>query len=317
MAQAITLWREAVQALSKGRVTNALADREVLKTAIDFCERTLLWEEKLDAIEVKAYIDGYALSSSNGRIISIDHASIGTRKIFPTSESNLDAFEKEGNVYDPDIYDVGAQWRRSQATDATRYYVKHEGDEQRKIYLVPEPTADSDAYASCTDLTYSASAKTITSAALTDFEDEGFEAGQILVITGSTSNDRVYSIASVADNVITTTESLVDEGSGDASAVLSVDGLIVWANMAPNRVDPGRTEPATLAAVTFEDWLYHDHFDALRDGAIARLARYTDEQYHDVALAEYHDALYKSAWMKAAKYKKKGYAARVSRDIAA
>jgi len=316
MSQAITHWREAVQSLSKARVTDALSDREVLNTVIDFCERTLLWEIRLNAIEVKSYIDGYALSSSSGRIISIDHAMIGTRKIYPTSESNLDAFEKEGNVYDPDIYDVGAQWRRSQATDATRYYVKHEGDDQRKIYLVPEPTADSDAYASCTDLTYSASGKTITSAA-TDFEDAGFESGQILVVTGSTSNDRVYSISDVDGVEITVTESLVDEGTADATGVLSVDGLHVWANMSPSRVDVGRLEPSNLKVVTFEDWIYNDHFDTIRDGAIARLARYRDEKYHDVALAEYHESLYKRGWMDAARKKKKGYAARVSRDISA
>ena len=314
MSKAITLWRQSVLAATKPRIVKQLADRHVLRAAIEFCEKTRLWEEKI-AVEILDDINAYQLSSSNGRILTVDHANIGSRKIYPTSENNLDEAITRGDRYDGyHGYDVGVEWRRSRAMTAMRYYV----DKDRIIYLVPQPTSGSDAFASLTDLTFDATGKTITSGA-TDLEDEGFEANQILIATGSGNNDRVFTIASVDAEEITVIETVVDEGTADATAALSVNGLIVWAEMAPTRVDNtnNATEKVALAATTLENFIYSDHYETIRSGALARIFKIPDEKYSSIPKGEYHEKKFIQGCKGAAKLKKKGYAARTSMDFSA
>jgi hypothetical protein len=61
-------------------------------------------------------------------------------------------------------------------------------------------------------MAFAASGKTITWTG-GNFEDEGFIIGDSITITLSTSNNGVKTIAAIADNVITTTETLTDESS--------------------------------------------------------------------------------------------------------
>lgn len=74
-----------------------------------------------------------------------------------------------------------------------------------------------------TDLTFAASGDTITSAALADFEEDGFIATQYIGIDATTKNDTedvgLVSLSSVATLVLTINENvLVDEGSGNLAA---------------------------------------------------------------------------------------------------
>jgi hypothetical protein len=69
------------------------------------------------------------------------------------------------------------------------------------------------------DLTFDASGKTITSAAY-DFEANGWEVGEWLLVTASASNDLAFEIASISGSVITVHNAVVDE-TGTTDVVLT------------------------------------------------------------------------------------------------
>jgi len=71
------------------------------------------------------------------------------------------------------------------------------------------------------DLTFAAVGKTITTAGGADFTNV-FSVGDTFTITGSTSNDGMYTVAAVTATVITVNETLVDEGTADAEAFFTV-----------------------------------------------------------------------------------------------
>lgn len=71
------------------------------------------------------------------------------------------------------------------------------------------------------DIVFANSGSTITSA--TDFAAAGFVAGDIITITGSTSNDGSYTVTNVTTVVITVTEALADESmTTDATVATNV-----------------------------------------------------------------------------------------------
>lgn len=62
-------------------------------------------------------------------------------------------------------------------------------------------------------LTFASAAKTITGAGTIDFTEQEFEAGDSLIVTGTSSNNGTLTITDVTDTVITVSEALTDEAS--------------------------------------------------------------------------------------------------------
>lgn len=274
MAKNVTDWRARV--LRNVPAPTFLIDEVVLDVLRDFCGRTKVWIEQLPAIQVVAYDHSYALTSSLGEIAEIDHVKIGTYDLLPIAESWLNS-----NV---------ADWRNTTAALPQRYLM----DYDRSLRLVYTPNESSDVYSSFTDLTFDASDGTITSAA-GGFEDAGLTSGQTIDISGSTSNDREVKATAVTDTVITVEGGLTDEGTADASATLTVNGLHVWVVMKP-----------LTTATTVDDFLWNDYVEEIADGVRARLFEMPGMKWANGEYAGYYKAKYDQAVNRAANRKLKG-----------
>lgn len=275
MATNITEWREEILP-DVPKCPAFTIDTAVLRVLRDFCEHTKIWTERLIAIQVVAYTCNYPVSSSNGDIVGIDHVKIGTYKLDPITEDELDA-----KVHD---------WRNATASLPQRYFMDHD----RSLRLVYTPNESSDVYSAFTDLTFSASGKTISSAA-GGFTAAGLLAGQTIDISGSSLNNREVKAVSVTDKIITVEGGLADEGSGDASATLAVNGLHVWVAIQP-----------TLTATTIEDFIYQDYLEVIADGARAKLFSMVNQPWANGEYANYFGQRYKAYRNKAANKKRTG-----------
>ena len=169
--------------------------------------------------------------------------------------------------------------------------------ESRYLKLDYVPSEDSTLYiAAMTDLTYAA-VGTITSAA-TNFETAGVEAGQEICVTGSTYNNRIFTVDSVAANVITIdtgVDTVTAEGTADANGVICIDGLVVWAHLQPDD-----------AATALPDILWDDWRSTIEEGARAILYRSPREEWANPDLAEYHYSRFKDGKYLAASRSRNG-----------
>lgn len=169
--------------------------------------------------------------------------------------------------------------------------------ENRRLKLDYVPSENSTLYVGAmTDLTYAA-AGTITSAA-TDFATAGVEAGQEICVTGSTYNNRIFTVDSVAVNIITvdtTVDTVTAEGTADAKGVICIDGLVVWANLQP---DDAAT---TLPDILWDDWRYY-----INEGARSILFRTPRQEWYDPNLAAFHFQNFKEGKYLAASTAKHG-----------
>lgn len=222
-----------------------LVQRAILDAAREFCEGSRIWYEQLSAIKVLVGVRDYQLTSANGRIIGVKSAKID---------------------------DKGAD-------------IEVDLDNDRKLWLPYTPDEDSDLYLSLSDLTYAA-VGTITSAA-TDFEDEGVEAGDEICVTGSTSNNRRFNVDSVSTTEITVdtdTETVTAEGTADASGVITIDGLVVWVFLQPEKT-----------ATSLPDILWNDWETEISDGARWRLMRVPKREWTSMELAAYYRGQFENA----------------------
>lgn len=269
MSKAITLW-EAELLPDLPKCPAPTIDNAVLKIIRDFCEHTKIWTTQLTIIPLVAYTSTYALTSASGDIIEITHAEIDNDTIAPTSERELD--------------DAILGWRDTTASLPTHYYMNTD----RNIRLVYTPNDDSDVYATYTDLTFDASADTITTVAGT-FVTDGLFAGQIMNVSGSTSNNRNFTIESVTETVITVEGGVTDEGTADATGVFCVKGLGVWVALKP-----------LLTATTVENFIYEDYMDVISDGARARLFSMINQPWASAEAALFYKSRYEAFRDKAA-----------------
>jgi len=152
-------------------------------------------------------------------------------------------------------------------------------DEDGYLWLDYKPAEDSDLHLSLTDLTFNSAAGTIASAA-TDFAAAGVEAGDEICVTGTSYNNRTFTVESVATTTITVDadeDTVTDEGSGDASATICIGGLVVWVYLQPEKT-----------ATALPDILWHDYEDAISSGARWRLLRLPGRAWSNPELAGYY-----------------------------
>lgn len=234
-------------------------DTMVLLSLIELCEKSLVWTKRLTTVEIVAGTSRYALTSSDGSIAKVTEARIDDIPLTPL-----------GPKY---VKERVSSYRSINVGVPTVFFVEND----RYINLVYNPSDDSDAYVSCTDLTFSADDLTITSDALVNFETEGFEAGQRLLVQGSDYNDEYLTIESVDEGEITVSEPLVDEGTADASAILSVGGLDVFAALSP-----------LATATTVEDFLFNDFVEPVMYGALYRLMDMPGKDWYNPQGSDVH-----------------------------
>jgi len=286
MATDISDWRTELLARCPGAVTTD-ADAAVLRVLRDFCEQTRIWKKQAVPIQILAYVSEYSLTYTDADVVNAEEVYIGKTKLKPYSE-----YEAHHNHHD--------NWRVSAYDVQTSEYFNYDRV-TGKLVLIYAPNEASDAYKSCTDLTFSATGKTILSASI-DFGDEGFAAGDVLVVVGSTSNDRIYTISSVStttntNDTITVLEGLTDEGTADASAVLAVDGLHAWVSLAPDR-----------AATTCEEFLWDIYKETIEDGATADLLMQPAKSWRNFELGALYADSYRRDRTKAFRKARHGFA---------
>jgi hypothetical protein len=275
MATNISEWQEEI--LSDVPKCPAFTiDKMVLKTLRDFCEHTRIWTTQLTVIPLIAYTYNYTLTSSSGDIVEVTHAEIDNTRITPVTERLLD--ETEPN------------WRDQTAAVPTRYFMGYD----RTMRLVYTPNEDSDVNYALTDLTFAATGDTITTAA-GDFVTAGVLAGQILTVSGSTSNNRNFTVTAVTETVITAEGGVTNEGTANASATFTVKGLNVWVALKP-----------LLTATTIEDFIYEDHMETIANGARARLFAMVNQPWANGEYAQYFQTQYLRERDKAANRKRLG-----------
>lgn len=124
MATNISQWYPKV---SIPDVPNPVKKEAVIETIRDFLRHTHLWVVELTATGITDLVDGtssYALTSTQGDIIGVDHAENDYDRLTPVSEEYLNE-----NHYG---------WRDQAEADPIWYYV----DRDRNIILHPTPSAD-------------------------------------------------------------------------------------------------------------------------------------------------------------------------------
>jgi len=126
-------------------------------------------------------------------------------------------------------------------------------------------------------VTFDQAGKTITAAAGTPFDTGALCAGRKFTVSGTVSNDGTYTVASIADDVITTVEALADEGP-IATDFATVDDLI-W-----DALDQANAN--SLGG--YDDWRIPNHFEL---AAVIDLGNYNpsiDTTVFPSTPAQYH-----------------------------
>ena len=122
---AITDWLPKVRGSILG-APNTVLKAALISTLRDFCRRSKLWYEELTTIDIVDETSAYALTSSNGDIVDVEHVEIDDIPLLAVTEEYLDK-----NEYG---------WRAMTAGTPLRYYT----NVAREINLVYIPSADND-----------------------------------------------------------------------------------------------------------------------------------------------------------------------------
>lgn len=98
----------------------------------DFCHFTRIWDDnELTAINIEDEVHTYTLSSSDGDIVSVDHAQVDDVPIRPVSLDELNKPQIHGRIWQ------STYWRQLEAPRATMYIVGMT-DNIRLIYTPSE-----------------------------------------------------------------------------------------------------------------------------------------------------------------------------------
>ena len=108
---------------------NPIIRREIVNACRDLCERTMLWVEALDPIDVVGDTAEYALTKTDVEISGADRAKFNGKTIYPTSETALDEDETQEDQ---------TTWREKTTDTPERYFVTFE----KNLRLVYIPDAD-------------------------------------------------------------------------------------------------------------------------------------------------------------------------------
>ncbi len=104
MATAITSW---VKTIGIPLVPNLAIKDRVIEVCRDFCKHTQLWDNQaLTAIDIVSGTADYALTSSDGDIVSIDEVFVDSARIAPTV---------------PEDEDLPSTWRDTTSSRAHKY----------------------------------------------------------------------------------------------------------------------------------------------------------------------------------------------------
>lgn len=110
------------------RCPNPIIRREVINACRDLCDRSMLWVQELDPIDVVADVAEYQLSLTTADIAGADRATFNGKKIDPVSETALD---EDLTQEEPDT------WRDKTVDVPERFFVTVD----KKIRLVYTPNA--------------------------------------------------------------------------------------------------------------------------------------------------------------------------------
>jgi hypothetical protein len=228
MSKAISLWNTDVMPDVPG-VPAFLVQQKVLETIQEFCEYTEIYQVQLPPIKLVAYMGQYPLTSTDGIILSTIHAEVQQYTMGKTSQKWLDDHETD--------------WRNGNASLPMRYFMNSD----RVFNAVYTPNQDSWAYETyTTELTFTGP-DTITNVS-GGFLTGGLATGQIITVSGTTSNNKDFTIVSLTENQIKVTGGITTEGTADVSAIIGASVLNVWVALKP--LDTATTVPDIL----YTDW---------------------------------------------------------------
>lgn len=136
MATDLTDWGPEVNTHIPG-VPKPLLQIAVRNAAILFCEKTHLWTQDLDRIDVVEDTQDYDLSDpSNAEIIGVQSAKYKQDSQEDTQFVTLDPASEHQNDY----FDSG-NWKYAESPTPAEFWVDNIS---KQIHLIPIPTADSD-----------------------------------------------------------------------------------------------------------------------------------------------------------------------------